>query len=156
MPSWVTPGTYTECVAGYQIYTYCVAITIGGSGGIFTNGTIPTTNIAPRTNIPQHFTTGGGTTTINSTGGSCLHVTRKRYSSPFQRSAAHTCYDSLDFTWDDDNFNLIAGDGTGVATGATTTFQFGRLNTTANCISCVALGYQEDVSFQCPDGIAYW
>ena len=109
---WVTPGTYTECVAGYQIYTYCVAITIGGSGGIFTSGTIPTTNIQAGTNITFNTST-PGTTIINSTGGSGCALPGND-TAILTEHPALTCYDSAHATWNDASGvnDLKIGDGT--------------------------------------------
>lgn len=138
---WVTPGTYTECVAGYQIYTYCVAVTLGGSGG---GGTVTAVSCVSGCTVTNPTTTPAITVTASGSGCTLPGID----TGVLSEHPAGTCYDSLDFTWDDSTGGQVlqVGDGTNTLTNVEQGFTIGIQEDFTNCSLCFSMGYQNDLS----------
>lgn len=108
------------------------------------------------TNITLVPNTGTNTLTINSTGGGGGGCTPSGVDTGvLSEHPVGTCFDSLDFTWDDTQSGvganpgqvMMAGDATNTKTGAADSFIFGfQTNKVNNCLWCWALGLSNNLT----------
>jgi hypothetical protein len=118
------------------------ALPIGTNGQVLTSTGVDAVwgTLTAGTNIT--ITSVGGNTTINSTGGGGSGCTLPSHDTAvLSEHPAGTCYDSLDWTWDDTNFVNLQGDGTNSVSGTNTlAFSYGKGNTQAFATRSLAFG----------------